>query len=119
MNGAGGRFAFLPLAFLCYRKFLRFQWNQDLFHGYFKQCPKCVKIVDRGKAFSALPFVDCLRLFKSEIALQVADGEASFLAQSENVFSGRNRVDDGKDFFTHGAPPEKEAMVDGWFYRIP
>ena len=75
--------------------------HQDVLHGYFQQHAEGVQVVDGGKIFAPLPFVDGLRIFESEVFLEVTDGQSPFLAESGDVRAGGGQVDDRESSLIH------------------
>lgn len=53
-----------------------------------------------GKALAPLPFVDGLRLLKSEIVLEISDCQAAILPEPADIRPGSHRIDDRK--LNHG-----------------
>lgn len=82
------------------------------------------QIVHRGQRFSPLPFVDCLRVLKTKVILQVPYGQPPLPAQCGNPLAGALHIDGGKCCFlihSFSAPFLFDipfpSMVSGRFYH--
>ena len=84
--------------------------DDDVVHGDAQQDAQREKVVEGGKRLSLLPFVDGARFFKTEPALQVADGEPPFNSQAKDVLSGGNGIDDGKQNLGHDIASLKKVL---------
>ena len=72
----------------------------------------------RRQALSLLPFVDRLWLFKTEVSLQVADTHPALDAKTDDVLSGRNRINDRKLFHVHGNRLHLKSFPKREYFRI-
>lgn len=79
--------------------------NNDVIHRNIQKGAQCVQVVHTGQAFAALPLVDRLGLFEAEERLELPHCESSFAAQTPDILSGGNRIDDGKCNAIHTDPP--------------
>ena len=59
--------------------------NKEILHFYPQEKGQRKKIIDGREALAMLPLVDCLRVLKAEIFLNVADCEAGIFAVLLNV----------------------------------
>ena len=82
------------------------------------------QIVHRGQRFSPLPFVDCLRVLKTKVVLQIPYGQPPLPAQCGNPLTGALHIDGGKCCFlihSFSAPFLFDipfpSMVSGRFYH--
>lgn len=55
--------------------------DDDLVHWHLEQSAQCIEVIYTGKALAPLPFVDGLRLLKSEIVLEISDCQAAILPE--------------------------------------
>ena len=62
-----------------------------------------VEVVDARKRFAFLPFVNGSGLFEAEVRLNVSDGQSALHAETADVASRFNGVDDRKR--VHNIPP--------------
>ena len=70
--------------------------DDDLVHRHLEQSAQCIEVIYTGKALAPLPFVDGLRLLKSEIVLEISDCQAAILPESADIRPGSHRIDDRK-----------------------
>ena len=61
-----------------------------------------MQIIYGRQALSLLPFVDRLRLFETKVCLQIADAHPTLDAKTDDVLSGRNRINNRKPLHVHG-----------------
>ena len=66
--------------------------HEDLIHGNSEQTAESEQVIHRRETFALLPFVDCLRLFKTEIMLKLKDRQSAGFSQANNVFSRRMEI---------------------------
>ena len=74
--------------------------DDDLVHRHLEQSAQCIEVIYTGKALAPLPFVDGLRLLKSELVLEISDCQAAILPESADIRPGSHRIDDRK--LNHG-----------------
>ena len=74
--------------------------DDDFVHWHLEQSAQCVEIIYAGKTLPSLPFLDGLRLLKSEIVLEISDCQAALLSEPANIRSGGHRIDHRK--LNHG-----------------
>lgn len=65
-----------------------------------------------------LPFVDRLWLFETEVCLQVADTHPALDAKTDDVLSGRNRINDRKLLRVHGNRLHLKSLPKREYFRI-
>lgn len=65
-----------------------------------------------------LPFVDRLWLFETEVCLQVADAHPTLDAKTDDVLSGRNRINDRKLLRVHGNRLHVVSDVHGYYTQM-
>ena len=75
--------------------------DQNLFHRNIEKCTKGVEIINRWQGFSTLLFVDCTWLGKTEPSLQIFYGKSTLFAQTGNVMTCRDWIDDRKYVISH------------------
>lgn len=67
--------------------------DDDFVHWHLEQSAQCVEIIYAGKTLPSLPFVDGLRLLKSEIVLEISDCQAAILSEPANIRPSGHRID--------------------------
>ena len=61
--------------------------NKNFLHGNIEQSSQRIEVIDGRQALAFLPLVDGLGFFKTEVPLEIPDGQALLLSQPQNVFT--------------------------------
>ena len=89
--------------------FAGFQPDDDAVHRDFQQYAQGVEIVDAGEGLPALPLVDGPRFLEVEPCLNVANAQAAFLAEPDDVTAGLHRIDRRNGSISHVPPPVESS----------
>ena len=74
--------------------------HRGYLHWEGSESAQCIEVIYTGKALAPLPFVDGLRLLKSEIVLEISDCQAAILPEPADIRPGSHGIDDRK--LNHG-----------------
>ena len=92
--------------------------NENFFHGNIEQSSQRIEVIDGRQALAFLPLVDCLGFFKTEVPLEIPDGQAFLLPQPQNVFTRCYKVNNREFGLVHGIasfmlfPDEYYKIID-------
>ena len=69
---------------------------QDFLHRNIQQGTQRIQVINGGQAFALLPFVNCLRFFKTKPVLQIPDGQSPGFPQTGDILTSRHQVNHRK-----------------------